>query len=338
MRFVAKTLIILLCLTCFQAVRGASWVKQDAGTLAWLHDVYFLNEKKGWIVGSNGEFLFTGDGGRTWNKKKQFTEDTIREVHFFDEKNGWLLCERDIYSLGSDAPSYLLTTSDGGETWNTVNFTGDVRKRITRIFFAGTDFGLAIGESGLILSVQESGSVWKRMPSPAPYLLNDGMFINKERGAIVGGGGTILFTEDRGITWKQSFVSSNANTKLNSVFFLDERMAWAVGANGNIYQTINGGRVWRKQTTDVSANLTDIFFLDTAEGWAIGENGTVLHSTTAGNVWTPSESKVKHKLEKILFVGKSGWIVGFGGTVLFYEAGNVPDNSAKTAPQIKRRN
>ncbi len=66
-----------------------------------------------------------------------------------------------------------------------------------------------------------------------------------------------------------------------------------------------------------------------AEGWTVGDEGTILHTTTAGNVWTLENSKVKHRLEKVFFVGKKGFAVGFGGTILVY------DESVKNNPQIK---
>lgn len=318
MKALVKIAVFSLFLVFSQTVQG-NWEKQDAKTLAWLHDVFFLDENKGWISGSNGEFIHTSDGGKTWIRDKKFTEDTIQEVYFFDETNGLLLCQRDAFTLGSDSPSYLLTTADGGKTWNTVNFTGEERKRITKIFFTQNKFGLAIGESGTVFSVTDDKSSWKRVPSPAQYLLNDGIFIDNFRGAIVGGGGTILFTEDAGATWKPSLIAGNENKKLNSVFFINQTTGWTVGAEGFIYQTINSGKVWRKQKSETRENLTDVFFRNTAEGWAIGENGTILHSTTAGNVWKPVKIKPKHKLEKVLFIGNKGWIVGFGGTILFYE-------------------
>ena len=85
--------MLLLC-ACFQTAH-AGWTKQNSGTLAWLHSVYFTNQNKGWIVGSRGAFLTTDDGGRNWKQNEHFTEDAIRDVYFSDEKNGWLLCERE---------------------------------------------------------------------------------------------------------------------------------------------------------------------------------------------------------------------------------------------------
>lgn len=134
MKSVKFSLALFLFLLCFQATR-ADWVKHESNSLAWFYDVYFLTEQKGWIAGSGGTLLTTIDGGKTWKKETNFTSDTIRGVYFTDENNGWLLCERDIYSLGSSAPSYLLKTSNGGAHWERIEFGGDKRRKIAKIFF-----------------------------------------------------------------------------------------------------------------------------------------------------------------------------------------------------------
>jgi hypothetical protein len=92
-----KLLILLLFFAAFQTSQ-ANWIKQNSNTLAWLRDVYFLNEQIGWVVGSGGTYLKTNDGGKSWTKEKNFTGDTIRQVYFTGEQTGWLLCERDQYT------------------------------------------------------------------------------------------------------------------------------------------------------------------------------------------------------------------------------------------------
>lgn len=316
MSLVGKVLVLLLFLVSFQTAY-ANWVKQESKTLAWLHDIYFVNENKGFIVGSGGTFLATDDGGKTWKKEKNFTTDNIRQIHFLDEKTGWLLCERNIFNLGTNSPSYLLKTTDGGITWEQINFS-DGRNRIAKIFFTKNGFGLAVGEFGALFALQDDAKTWKKNSLPIRYLMLDGIFTDNFHGLMVGAGGTILFSEDAGSSWNQATVFGNERAKLNSVFFINQKIGWSVGTNGKIYQTINGGKNWREQNSNVSNNLSDIFFSNTAEGWAVGDDGTILHTTTAGNVWTLENTSVKHKLEKVLFVGKKGFAIGFGGTILRY--------------------
>lgn len=337
MNSIKFSVVLFLFLICFQNAR-ADWVKRESSSLAWFYDVYFLNEDKGWIAGSGGTLLATVDGGKTWKQVGNFTADSIREVYFTDEKNGWLLCERDVYSLGSAAASYLLKTFDGGAKWERVEFGGDRRHRIAKIFFNNRGVGTAIGESGAYFTLQNDKKTWKKMPSPVRYLLTGGVFNDDAQGVIIGAGGTILFTEDAGLTWNKSDVPRDANTKLNAVFFVNQKSGWTVGTQGKIYQTFNGGKGWRAQNSKTSKNLTDVFFRNTAQGWAVGEEGLILHTTTAGNVWTTVEAKTKHKLEKIIFAGKNGWAVGFGGTILFYEENSAKNNASAPPPKLKTRN
>jgi len=326
-----KILLLLLCLTCFQAAK-ASWVKQNANTFAWLHDVYFLNEKTGWIAGSGGTLLTTSDGGKTWKKQTGITKDTIRQVYFSDEFNGWLLCERNIFNRGSNSSSYLLKTSDGGENWERMEIVEDGRGCIVKIFFDGKNNGFAIGESGSLYALPGSEEKWKKRAPPIRYLLLDGTFTDASHGVIVGAGGSILFTEDAGETWNKSNVFGNSKGKFHSVFFINQKTGWTAGADGRIFQTTSGGKTWREQKSGVTRNLNGISFVNAKEGWAIGEEGTILQTTTAGNSWTPFNSKIRHNLEKIFFVGKKGWIVGFGGTILTSDA---ELNSAQK-PVLKR--
>ncbi len=325
----------LLFLICFQTVK-ADWVKQNANTLAWLRDVYFFNETKGFIAGSNGTFLETKDGGKTWTKRKNFTEDTILQIYFSDDYSGWLLCERPIFNRGANSSSYLMKTTDGGESWEKVEFKDGGRNRITKIFFNQKGKGTAIGESGAFFESKDDGT-WEKLPSPIRYLLLDGAFFDDTHGAIVGAGGSVYFTEDAGANWNQANVFGDKSAKLNAVFFANQKNGWAVGTQGKIFQTFSGGKTWREQKSGVTKDLFDVFFTNAAEGWAVGSDGTILRTKTAGNVWTPENTNVKHKLEKIIFVGKKGFAVGFGGTILVYGENNSKNQSA-VKPILQRRN
>lgn len=334
MNSVKKILALLVLLVCFQTA-NAAWVKRESNTLAWLHDVYFINEHHGWIAGSGGVLLATIDGGRSWKKIISFSQDTFKQVYFSDENNGWLLCERDVYKRGGNASSYLLKTADGGKSWETINLTGSGRERIARIFFDEKNSVFAVGEAGALFVWRDDKKTWKKTVAPSRYLLLDGVFTDDSSGVIVGAGGTILFTEDDGASWNPATVAGNSDAKLNSLFFINQKTGWTVGTNGKIYQTVNGGKFWRGQNSTISSNLTDIFFQNAAEGWAIGDAGTILHTVTAGNVWTSENVPSNHKLEKIFFIGESGWIVGFGGLILNYSTAKNVESSVK--PLLKTR-
>jgi photosystem II stability/assembly factor-like uncharacterized protein len=319
MRLFRNILILILCLFVVQTA-NAGWTKKKLTVLAWLHSVHFITEEKGWIVGSNGTFLYTIDAGKTWLKKKNFTDDTILDIHFFDEKNGWILCERNVYSATNVPPSYLLKTSDGGEKWEKIEFSdGTGRERISKFFFGKSEKGIAVGQTGSVFSNSKDSLVWKKQTSPTLFRLLDGSFQDESNSYLVGAGGAIFFTEDSGETWKSPTISGNSKTRFNSIFFATPKVGWVAGAEGKIFSTLNGGKLWRQQNSNTTNDLTSIAFFDSSNGFAIGNDGIVLQTQNGGNVWRPTQLNTKHKLERIFLIGKTAWAVGFGGTVFYYK-------------------
>ena len=325
----------LLFAVCPHLLPPVPWTRQRAGSLAWLHAVFFLDQNRGWAVGSHGALLSTIDGGKSWQAKPHPTEDVIRDIYFSDELNGWVVCERNVYDLrANDEPrAYLMKTSDSGEHWQRVNMHGaDVDVRLMRAIFSRGGRGWTFGEGGAIYTTRDSGASWIRLQVPTRYLLLGGTFIDEHSGWLVGAGATILQTSDGGETWRHATLPRGASVRFNSTSFVDSRLGWAVGSGGVIYRTINGGRSWQQQNSGVSTDLLDVKFLDGVEGWAVGTEGIVLHTGDGGLHWSVERSDTPHSLERIFFSDRShGWAVGFGGTILTYSAA-----SSAEAPRLRR--
>jgi photosystem II stability/assembly factor-like uncharacterized protein len=311
---------------------AGAWQKQRTSSLAWLHSVFFLDQKRGWVVGSRGTLLSTTDGGINWRALVHPTEDTIRDVYFADDLNGIIICERNIYDLKTDAEAraYLMKTADGGEHWKRVIIRGaDLDARIMRAIFTGAGRGWAFGEAGSIYTTHDMGTTWTRSPAPTRYLLLGGDFINENEGWLVGAGATILQTSDGGESWQRARLPATS-VRFNSTSFVERRLGWAVGSGGAIYRTLNGGRSWLAQDSGVDNDLLDVKFLDAAEGWAVGAEGVVLHTTDGGTHWTSERSQTSNTLERIFFSDSThGWAVCFGGTILGFSSSNKPANATR---------
>ena len=238
--------MFLILLLCFQTA-NADWVRVNTNTFAWFRDVFFLNQSKGWIVGSDGMIISTEDGGQRWVQIRKFTTDTLLQVHFINETTGWLLCERNPYVRGNNATSYLRKTVDGGRTWDRVEFLDGGRERVTKLLFNPDGTATAFGEGGIFYRLQEDGTSWKKTQTAIHFLLLDGSFANENIGAIVGTGGTILFTEDSGLTWEKASLLGDTDARLNSVFFTSPKVGIAVGSKGRIFRATGGGRLWKQQ-------------------------------------------------------------------------------------------
>lgn len=310
------------------------WESQASGTLAWLRAVYFVDERTGWAVGSKGALLRTEDGGRSWTVRPRPTEDTLRDVYFTSAEAGWLVCDRSIYLLKTkeEPRSYLMKTADGGASWSRVEVTGrDVDVLLTRVAFVDEARGWAFGEMGALYATTDGGASWSRQVLPTKHLLLGGAFLNAGQGWLVGAGNTILYNPD-GEGWRAGSSPIITATRFNAVAFTDERRGWAVGERGLMLVTMNGGRAWFTQESNVSVDLSDVKFLDERTGWACGAEGTIIHTTDGGAHWQVEPSGTRHPLERLSVASRARvWAVGFGGTIIRYAG----DAQAQPPPRLK---
>lgn len=81
---------------------------------------------------------------------------------------------------------------------------------------------------------------------------------------------------------------------LRSVYFVDAQEGWAVGDEGVIWHSIDGGQTWERQPTGTRASLRAVHFVNPFVGWAVGREelpngsslGVVLVTTNGGLKWT----------------------------------------------------
>jgi photosystem II stability/assembly factor-like uncharacterized protein len=327
--FLPSAFCLLLTFTSFLVSASAQnrWTRQSSGTLSWLHAVFFLDQNKGWAVGSRGALLSTLDGGRSWQAGPKPTEDVLRDIYFSDAKNGWLVCEANVYELkGKNPRTYLMTTHDGGFRWERVSIPdADIDARLVRVVFSPQGRGWFFGEAGTLFTTTDDGRNWKRQQIPTRHLLLGGSLVNNDRGWLVGAASTILQTSDGGETWSASNLMEAQSVRFNAASFVDDRQGWAVGGAGKIFRTVNGGRTFQPQSSGVSADLLDVKFVNALDGWAVGTEGTIVHTFDAGLHWTQEVSGTTHPLERIYFTDRDhGWAVGFGGSIVTYDRGLTP--------------
>jgi photosystem II stability/assembly factor-like uncharacterized protein len=292
--------------------------------MAWLHAVYFLDQHRGWIAGSNGTLLQTTDGGATWTKLKA-PRDNLRDLYFFNDRDGWLLVQRDPLKIKSNEKiSYLLSTNDGGATWRQVFLeTADANTQFTRLLFTDENHGWVFGETGVVFATSDGGAHWTSQRSATKHLLLGGAFANAGRGLLVGAGATIMQSED-GLSWSLSTAGHMESTRLNAAAIVGP-YRWVAGNAGEMFASFDGGRSWSRQRSNVDANLFDLRFIDAREGWAVGAQGTLLHTTDGGLHWILVTTQSFAALERLCIVDRDHvWAVGFGGTILSLTQSSEP--------------
>ena len=246
-----QSLLIVLFVASSTVAQTGTWARQRTGTMAWLHSVFFLDQNRGWAVGSKGTLLQTSDGGNTWNLRGASNTDVVRDIFFIDDRNGWMVVEVNAYELKTkeDPRAYLMKTMDGGEHWKRIEIKGfDVDAILVRAVFSRNGRGWTFGEAGSIYTTHDAGDTWVKLRSPTRRLLLGGIFVDDDRGWLVGAGATIIQTADGGETWYQPTLPQiEKSVRFTATSFVDNRKGWAVGSGGNVYNTVNGGRTWQRQ-------------------------------------------------------------------------------------------
>ncbi len=200
-----------------------------------LKSVFFIDEQRGWVVGTEGTILTTVDGGATWTPQSSGTTDWLNSVQMLaDGRRGWV--------VGSGGT--ILTTVDGGATWKPQTSGTNAGLESVQMQADGRR-GWVVGTEGTILSTVDGGANWKPQTSGTNAGLESvQMQADGRRGWVVGTEGTILSTVDGGATWTPQPSGTTAN--LSSVQMqADGQHGWVVGRGATLLNTRDGGKTWQ---------------------------------------------------------------------------------------------
>ncbi|KAF0206876.1 MAG: hypothetical protein FD167_5509, partial [bacterium] len=127
--------------------------------------------------------------------------------------------------------------------------------------------------------------------------------------------GAFLKTTDGGQNWQ---IASNAQEFLSDIDFINKDLGWAVGFNGTIKGSTDGGINWDNlRIGEEDEALNSLYFIDSMRGWVVGSSGQILKTIDGGKEWQKVDTKVIDDLWRVRFLNeKEGWIVGEEGIIL----------------------
>ena len=79
-------------------------------------------------------------------------------------------------------------------------------------------------------------------------------------------------------------VADNLIYRAMDIYFMDRQTGWAIGYNGTIMKTTDGGETWVGMTVD-SGDFRDVQFLDKDRGWLAGKDGAFYRTSSGGAIW-----------------------------------------------------
>lgn len=113
-----------------------------------------------------------------------------------------------------------------------------------------------------------------------------------------------------------------ADAGLHAVQFIDKDEGWAVGDDGAIWHSMNGGKAWERQKSGTRASLRSVHFQTPYSGWAVGRLdtpaggssiGVLLKTSDGGLKWESVGTNVLPGLHYVKFINETtGFVCGDG--------------------------
>lgn len=143
---------------------GRTWRRQASGTEKTLFGVTFTSSQTGWVVGMDGLLLHTMDGGETWTVQRgSAAAGSLEALGFVDFVQNPALYDVAIAGTAGcivGDTGTVITTHDGGRTWQTVRLPEAVRLFWLRAASVTPGSrGILVGAKGLVVSLVDGDVV-----------------------------------------------------------------------------------------------------------------------------------------------------------------------------------
>ncbi len=255
----------------------------SSGILAFTH----IGKDKIIGVGDSG-MLFKGDlttDPVTWELKLVAPEQFAPNLHDVEFINGVL------YVSGSNG--YLCKSTDLGETWTQLQWSGDNYNGIYGMHWFDDQNGVLTGEAltgdDAIWTTSDGGEtlnqVWYNVIS---YQFNSISFApdNPLVGVVAGDNNGFAYTTDGGANWTLGTEDIlDSADDLEEVHMTSALVGWAVGDDGTVCKTTDGGANWVMATPWTGLDLMDVYFSQPNFGWIVGYDAYVLYTDDGGVNW-----------------------------------------------------
>lgn len=338
---------------------GMQWTEQVSSTSNGLNGIVFVDALNGWSCGDQRTIRRTTNGGGTWYQQTLPTgggSSSVNDIFFVSLTEGW--------AVGTGG--IIWHTTDGGAIW-TVQFTAGATGQQVKFITAST--GFVVGVSGSIHRTTNAGASWTQIPSGTSAGLSDIAFLNSTEFWIAADNGLLLRSTNAGTNWTTNqlqtyaslhglaksgeslvvvgefgalgrktntqpwaLTSRGENLAANWITFSDANNGFAVGQDGLIMHTVNGGETW----SGLQNGLTlDSFYgaemIGTNKLWVVGDLGVLLHTSNAGASWVQQSTFTFNTLFSISFVNENaGWAVGDFGTFIRTANGGITWTAVST--------
>ena len=253
----------------------------------------------------------TLDGGQTWKDMDlpHYKEAASCAQYFTQGNVGLVGIQLDCTTPTGTTESYYYTSADQGQTWRIIPLPGNVSTTGTSFFIdMTTGWWLSTSKNGYQLERTTDGGVtWQSMFDHLPW--KEGFqFVDANTGWEVVNDSRmqLLRTRDGGKTWQEltprllpvdpdrsaiARLEVGYSPIFESVQMTDSSSGWALGANGYIFHTTDGGKEWQDVTPrygDIVAHR-EFFALDAWRAWTTVSSPSELIWPAPEAIWSTND-------------------------------------------------
>jgi photosystem II stability/assembly factor-like uncharacterized protein len=289
---------------------GATWSTQATET--YFNDISALDTTTVWAAGISGRIGKTTDG-TNWFSQDSGITTTLYSISAVDAETAWAVGQGGI----------ILKTEDGGGEPQAPVISSVVPGAAMAgqlIKIEGSHFGYEQGSSFVSFgTVQPTHyTSWKdtEIYCTVPATAAGATEVTVTTGVAASGAYPfeVLGASENG--W--NIQDSGTTVRLNSVSAVDADTAWAVGGEGAILKTSDGGETWAAQDSGTSDYLMGVSAVDADTAFAVGTSGDYLNpvflkTTDGGENWIslPPDTSLANNLSRVSAVDADNvWVTG----------------------------
>ena len=316
------------------------WLPLSTPSQQNLNKLSFLNSDTGWVAGDSGTIMMTTDGGDSWTFQDSQLDHFIIDIFMLNAQRGWGLAHQ--YPSGTTSPygTYLLNTSDGGNTWANVFYPEEYFYSVT---FLDSLRGWMGGGFGKILGTTDGGVKWYEPVIDSSvfggFRVRRFRFFNDSIGYAMGGhidiAGVLWRTTNGGQRWSVQGVSPEP---LLDMYFKDSLNIISVGGDfdfgSGMVKSSDGGLTWEYVYLGIFGEAQTISFRTESEAWSpLGFTGTYMYTLDGGETWIPRPFANNTPMYDLVFTDSlNGYMVGDHGTILKYDQNPMAIRNAPAVP------
>jgi photosystem II stability/assembly factor-like uncharacterized protein len=260
----------------------------------------------------------TANGGETWEDISPYENDFsfIKDISFTSLENGWAC------GVGGNPNGYQIhRTTDGGGSWYTKHFNSPTLWSMQKILFKNSTEGWATDWDTLYYT-SDGGEIWNVSGVPNFNDLTDLVMFGSIGYAsrLIG---KIEKTTDYGNSWnEQSTAPANFVTDIE---FINENIGWAVGWNGMIYKTTNGGVTSLNEDNQITAKYNKILVDSVAHIYALDAALSKVYSDDVDSNGLSDNWKMDYSSSTL---NKVYHFIVYSDSVQFIDSSQVLDGSS----------